>query len=804
MEISPKSAIPTHTRGSFQARVTSAAGGGGGAPAARGEGATPYRRFARAASAVTIIIGASGLVGWSFEIPTLTSVLPEFVTMKVNTAISLVLAGTSLLLQVCPTPPRRRLAGLLSLLVAAIGVLTVVEYGFDIDLGIDQLLHRVPPGPGDSASPGRMALNTALSFAMIGAALFFRDSGMRSLRVLSDAMVIAVLLVSYVAVTGYWLSVTALYGVAGYASMALNTAIGFSALSVGLLASRPERGVVAILAQDNSAGAVVRRLVPFILVVPLAVARMLLEAQRRGTFANAFALALMVAVVTSAVAAFALWNARASGAWESERRRASEQFRLAIEAASTGMLMTDGAGRIVLLNAQIETLFGYPRVALLGRPVEMLVPERLRAQHEQDRLSFWHDPKTRAMGTGREVRGLRSDGTEIPIEIGLTPLETPEGSFVLSSIVDVTERRRAAEQFALAIEAAPTGMIMTDNQGQITVVNTRAEQLFGYEREELVGKTIELLIPHHLRQNHRELRSGFLRRPEFRSMGLRQELHGLRKDGTTVPVEIGLNPLHTPQGTGVLCSVVDMTQRKRAEQERDNLLGELQQLNCVLEQRVEERTAALAATLQEREVLLQEVHHRVKNNLSVIVSLMEMQARLLQSVEGRSALNDCQGRVRAIALIHEKLYQSRNYADVPFAEYLRGLAGDIFNAIGVSPSMVTLALTVEDAAVSMEQAIPCGLVLNELVTNALKHAFPGGRRGSIRVEFGPGGAGRMHLTVADDGVGLPPGFDPRGAKSLGWRLVMMLTKQLNGRLTVGGERGTTVELEFAMNERAAA
>ncbi len=256
-----------------------------------------------------------------------------------------------------------------------------------------------------------------------------------------------------------------------------------------------------------------------------------------------------------------------------KRKRLEEQFRLALEAAPTGMLMMDGTGKIVLVNAQIETLFGYPREELLGRRIEMLVPERFRAHHPDLRDSFFRAPTTRPMGAGRELFGLRKDGTEVPIEIGLNPLHTPEGDFVLSTIADITERKRSDERFHLAIEAAPTGMLMIDGAGKMVLVNAQIEKLFGYPRAELLGQRIEMLVPERFRAHHPHLRDAFFRDPMTRPMGGGRELYGLRKDGTEVPIEIGLNPLRTPDGEFVLSSVVDITERHDIEQMRRGFIS---------------------------------------------------------------------------------------------------------------------------------------------------------------------------------------------------------------------------------------
>jgi two-component sensor histidine kinase len=219
----------------------------------------------------------------------------------------------------------------------------------------------------------------------------------------------------------------------------------------------------------------------------------------------------------------------------------------------------------------------------------------------------------------------------------------------------------------------------------------------------------------------------------------------------------------------------------------------------LVEQRTGELTKANAVigdALKEKETLLQEIHHRVKNNLQVISSLLNMQRRKLEPGSQQDALQECQTRVQAIALIHEKLYQARNYARVPFAQYARSLANDVFQAAGLSPDAITLEVEVQDVALAVDKAIPCGLILNELITNALKHAFPQGRRGTVRVELGQTD-GRVRMAVKDDGAGLPSELDLRRADALGMQLVSMLAEQLAARLEVRrGQPGTTFEIVF--------
>ncbi len=249
----------------------------------------------------------------------------------------------------------------------------------------------------------------------------------------------------------------------------------------------------------------------------------------------------------------------------SERKRAEERFRLVVDAAPNSMLMVGADGRISLVNAQSEKLFGYKREELLGQKMEILVPERFRGTHHSLRAHFFESPTARAMGSGRDLFGVRKDGSEVPIEIGLNPIQLAEGTFVLASIIDITERKKADERFRLVVEAAPNAMIMVGADGRMTLVNSQTEKLFGYQRCELLGQRIEMLVPERFRSTHGDLRKGFFSAPEARAMGSGRDLYGLRKNGVEVPIEIGLNPISSPEGNFVLTSIIDITERKRAE-----------------------------------------------------------------------------------------------------------------------------------------------------------------------------------------------------------------------------------------------
>ncbi|MFJ3224683.1 PAS domain S-box protein [Streptomyces sp. NPDC086783] len=242
-----------------------------------------------------------------------------------------------------------------------------------------------------------------------------------------------------------------------------------------------------------------------------------------------------------------------------------EPFRALLEAAPDAMVIVDDAGVIRLVNAQTESLFGYPRSELLGRPVEILVPQRFRAQHPGHRMGYSDNQQVRPMGANLELYGLRRDGAEFPVEISISPLQTPDGLLISAAVRDVSERQAAEARFRALLEAAPDAIVIVDDGGTIQLVNAQTETLFGYGREELLGRQVEMLVPQRFHRYHPAHRHGYVDNRRVRPMGAGLDLHGLRKDGVEFPVEISLSPLETPEGTLVSAAIRDVSERKAAE-----------------------------------------------------------------------------------------------------------------------------------------------------------------------------------------------------------------------------------------------
>ncbi len=427
-----------------------------------------------------------------------------------------------------------------------------------------------------------------------------------------------------------------------------------------------------------------------------------------------------------------------------------QRFQLVVESSPSGVVMADSEGKILLVNKETENQFGYTRDELVGQPVDMLVPTRFRDEHPAHRNAYMANPTTRAMGMGRELFGLRKDGTEFPVEIALNPIQTPQGTAVLTTVVDITERKRAEEQFQLVVESSPSGVVMADNQGKIILVNKETENLFGYTRDELIGQSVDMLVPTRFRNEHPAHRQGYMADPTPRPMGSGRDLYGLRKDGSEFLVEIALNPIQTPQGMAVLTTVVDITERKRSENELKSSAERLQASN------------------REMEGFVYTVSHDLKSPLVTFAGYL---SHLNKDVEA--------GRIDRLPQFVGYLNKAAQHMQSIINDLLEisriGRVSNTSEAVDVNALVATIVdelkpqLEAAQAEVKVQADMPTiqtdrtrlSQVFQNLLTNALKYGRPAdGRAGQITV----GGViegGETRYFVADNGPGIDKKYHER-------------------------------------------
>jgi len=348
--------------------------------------------------------------------------------------------------------------------------------------------------------PDRMGINTAVSFTLLGSALLVVRGATPRTRRAAEACVAGVWVVALFAAIGHLFGVLPLTQLTlSTTQMAVHTSALFMLVGAGVLAASPDGWLRAALASEGPGGLMARRLIPAVFAVLLLVSWLRLKGQQAGLYGTEFGLSIVVLTTVLILTGAVLWISTTLNRAYLERGRADvaarqgeQRFRVLVESAPSGMIMVDRGGKIVLVNREIERLFGYRREDLIGEMIERLVPERFRKPHPGFRSAFYVNPQSRAMGAGRELFGLRRDGTEMPVEIGLNPVETEEGLFVLASVVDISARQRAEARFRVAVESSPNGMVMVDRGGKIVLVNREVERLFGYTRDELLGQADKL------------------------------------------------------------------------------------------------------------------------------------------------------------------------------------------------------------------------------------------------------------------------------------------------------------------------
>lgn len=335
--------------------------------------------------------------------------------------------------------------------------------------------------------------------------------------------------------------------------------------------------------------------------------------------------------------------------------------------------------------------------------------------------------------------------------------------------------QEAEEQFRTIVETAPSILMISDARGNNVYVSPNCEEIIGYTQEELQGGLIwwvhEDDTPRAKELFDRSFRDG---------LGFKDfEYKAVKKNGDLWYASSSWEPLKNDDGKfkGLIIQTIDITEHKRAEDQ-------------------------LKASLKEKEVLLREIHHRVKNNLQVVSSLLNMQARAVKDKEVKAILSESRNRINAMALVHSQLYEGEDLSAINMKGFMDKLLVQLLQIHSVPETKISPVVHAFDCSLPISIAVPVGLIANELLTNAFKHAFVNRREGKIEVSLKASERGNIGLAISDDGVGLPEGFDVNASKTVGLRVVKILAeKQLDGKLEVLSDKGTTFKVVFEMGER---
>ncbi|MCX6559609.1 MAG: PAS domain S-box protein, partial [Candidatus Aminicenantes bacterium] len=487
--------------------------------------------------------------------------------------------------------------------------------------------------------------------------------------------------------------------------------------------------------------------------------------------------------------------------------RASEAKYLGLfEASPDAICLWDFDGRILDCNEAAVHLLGFAREEFIGMNVGGLLPP--------EQLQNFSEFRKKILADGRatvKVRFLTKSGARIPTEVSIRVARIGSEDRMVVHARDLRpgERAEAVKSALYEISQAASGA--ADLATLYALIRKTITALLPYPNfyvaliDEPAGWiTFPLFIDEYdAPPAGRPLGRG-LTEYVFRSgqplLTSSQNTLALRDAGEVDLLgQLAVNWLGVPlkiaeAKIGVMAIQTYRPQEHIGQEEKDLLQFLSTQVALAIDRvRARER---LQASLGEKEALLREIHHRVKNNLQIISSLLNLQAGSIHDQAALESIRECQSRIRSMSLVHEKLYQSQNLAQIQFADYIQSLAVHLFHFWRIGADRIRLETNLDPVVMDINTAIPGGLIVNEMISNALEHAFPDGRAGTVRITLRDLGSETYEIAVRDDGVGLPEGFDPAAGGTLGLQLIDLLARQLGGEVRLTREGGTSFAVTF--------
>jgi PAS domain S-box-containing protein len=456
-------------------------------------------------------------------------------------------------------------------------------------------------------------------------------------------------------------------------------------------------------------------------------------------------------------------------------KQAEIRYQRLFENANDGIFIMDG-DKFIECNSQVVNIFGLDtKEQILGKSPIDFSPE-LQPDGQKSVTKARRKIKKALEGTPQvfEWQHQTLDGMPVDVEVSLNRLQLVEDVCVQAIVRDLTEQKKAQEKLRKSEELfrklflkAPGAMVMIDTKNRVQKVNKSFEELFGYTEKELLNKDIdEIIVGKEDDQIVPRMPDKGFEKDKFYTDIIRYSKRGEKLNLLlgAIPVYLDDNPI---AGFGIY---VDITEQKKYQEQ-------------------------LQQSVKEKQVLLEEIHHRVKNNLAIISGMLQLQSFEAENEEIRNALNDGQLRIQSIGIVHELLYQSENFIDISFEEYISKLIDTIKNTLPFNHQHIDVEVDTGDVLLDINQAIPSAILINELVTNAYKHAFDDNQPGTIEILLTKSDK-EISIIVRDNGKGLPDGFTVGDHASIGMNLIETLTNQLEGELYYTSDGGTEFKVVF--------
>ena len=489
---------------------------------------------------------------------------------------------------------------------------------------------------------------------------------------------------------------------------------------------------------------------------------------------------------------------------ENQLRISEEKHRMLFSKANDSIFIIKD-NKVIDSNEKSLEMFGCTQKEIIGRPMYHFLPEK--QPDGADSILNFYDLTLLALSGKSQFfywKFLRFKGEQFDAEVSLNSFVV-NGEKMLQAIVRDITRRKEAEEFKnksiksyFEVFNTSSDFIFIVNESEhIIDVNNSAILKYGLSKEEMIGKTLKIIG-----DEKKTPYAVFQKKMKKANEGSPQQFDwwGKANNNESFPLEIIIRTGSYFGKNVFIINARDISERMLAQEEK--LRAEVAEATTsFLKKEIAERKISeekLKETLSEREMLLKEVHHRVKNNLQVISSILNLQSSYVKDQYTLSMLKECRDRIKSMSFIHESLYQTKNFSHVDFGDYLKSLCSNLLYSYSVS-GRVALNFDIDNIFLTLDTAIPAGLIVNELVSNSLKYGFPDNQKGNIFVSLKRSKGGSNILMVEDDGVGMPSSVNYKETDSLGLQLVVTLSDQIDGKITLKKVKGTCFVIKFKAN-----